>query len=199
MIDEKSPKDAYQEHLDAARNANAGSAITIWTDGNWKRWNELDAKYAEKDPDWLLTIPLSEVEAPSPEQAAHRTMQELHDAMEPREAHGLTEAERRVADILGKFIDTLPDQAPSPQSEYIQRGDFLYMSSGDVYKLCRSAEAPSPVRAEISEEKALYLIANAIERWMRGDGVIAERLNAEWAAKAAFRALQSIATITEKE
>lgn len=142
MIDEKSPKDAYQEHLDAARNANAGSAITIWKDGNWKRWNELDAKYAEKDPDWLLTIPLSEGEAPSP--------------------------------------------------EYIQKGDFLYMSSGDVYKLCRSAEAPSPVRAEISEKRAMKVMYEAypeINHFVcRKDGL-----------SAAFRALQSIATITEKE
>lgn len=84
-------------------------------------------------------------EALSPEQAAHRTMQELHDAMEPR-------------------------------------------------------EAPSLARAEISEERAVKVMAKAI----------AERLGMEWGpdcqkswftgkALSAFRALQSIATIAPKE
>jgi hypothetical protein len=52
--------DDYSEHLEAARNANAGSAITVWKDGTWKRWTALDARYAERDETWFLTIPLAE-------------------------------------------------------------------------------------------------------------------------------------------
>lgn len=35
-----------------------GEAITVWKDHTWKRWHRLDAKYAEKDPGWMMTIPL---------------------------------------------------------------------------------------------------------------------------------------------
>jgi hypothetical protein len=44
-----------QTHLDALRNANDGFAITVWKDG-WKLWRTLDAKYAEHDPDFVMTI-----------------------------------------------------------------------------------------------------------------------------------------------
>jgi hypothetical protein len=36
-------------------------AITVWRDGTWKVWGCIDAQYAETDPDWLSTIPLSKV------------------------------------------------------------------------------------------------------------------------------------------
>ena len=50
--------------LNALRHANDGFAVTIWeaADGNeegWKVWRTLDAKYAEKDPGWVMTIPMN--------------------------------------------------------------------------------------------------------------------------------------------
>ncbi len=47
----------FQDHLEALRSANDGFAITVWKSGHWKLWQTLDAKYAEREPDWLLTIP----------------------------------------------------------------------------------------------------------------------------------------------
>lgn len=46
----------FEDHLTALRNANDGWAITVWQDGGWKLWRTLDAKYAERDPDWLGTL-----------------------------------------------------------------------------------------------------------------------------------------------
>ena len=43
-------------HLEAARHANDGWAITVWKDGGWKLWRTLDARYAERDPDFLATF-----------------------------------------------------------------------------------------------------------------------------------------------
>lgn len=34
--------------------------ITVWNDGTWKVWSATDAHYAENEPNWLVTIPLSE-------------------------------------------------------------------------------------------------------------------------------------------
>lgn len=31
--------------------------ITVWKDGTYVEWSNLDAKYAENDPNWLCTIP----------------------------------------------------------------------------------------------------------------------------------------------
>jgi hypothetical protein len=53
----------YQQHLNAARNANDGFAITVWKNGTWKIWQTLDAKHAEKEEDWLATIPSAALRA----------------------------------------------------------------------------------------------------------------------------------------
>ena len=54
----------------ALRHANDGWAITVWSDigdvsgkkiPGWKLWRTLDAKYAEKDPGWLMTISGDEI------------------------------------------------------------------------------------------------------------------------------------------
>lgn len=52
---------SLQIHLDALRNANAGSAITVLKDGSYKHWQTLDAKYYEGEEDWLCTIPLPHI------------------------------------------------------------------------------------------------------------------------------------------
>lgn len=67
----------YVEHLQMTRNANAGSAITIWKDATWKHWQTLDAKYAEKDDDWFLTIPLSNTATTEPVEAIWRMGKEI--------------------------------------------------------------------------------------------------------------------------
>ncbi|MCJ7559161.1 hypothetical protein MUO79_00905 [Candidatus Bathyarchaeota archaeon] len=36
--------------------------ITVWTDGTWKIWANLDAEYAANDPNWLVNIPCKELE-----------------------------------------------------------------------------------------------------------------------------------------
>lgn len=36
-------------------------AITVWKDGTWKVWSVGDAEHAQNDPEWLVTIPLSEL------------------------------------------------------------------------------------------------------------------------------------------
>lgn len=30
--------------------------ITVWKDGTWKEWSNLDAEHAANDPDWLVNI-----------------------------------------------------------------------------------------------------------------------------------------------
>jgi len=35
-------------------------AITVWKDGRYKFWSAADAAYAQNDPDWLATIPLTQ-------------------------------------------------------------------------------------------------------------------------------------------
>lgn len=57
---------AWSDMLSSLRNANHGFAITIWTDSadgeaGWQLWPSLDAKYAEKSPGWLMTIPGDQV------------------------------------------------------------------------------------------------------------------------------------------
>lgn len=52
---------ALTDHLEAARNANDGFAITVWVDSadggaGWTLWRTLDAKYAEGSPGWVMTI-----------------------------------------------------------------------------------------------------------------------------------------------
>lgn len=47
---------SLEKTLRQLREANDGFAITVWKDGSWRAWQTLDAKYAEKDADWLLTI-----------------------------------------------------------------------------------------------------------------------------------------------
>lgn len=32
--------------------------ITVWKDGTWKCWRNLDATYVTDDPNWLVNIPL---------------------------------------------------------------------------------------------------------------------------------------------
>lgn len=54
------------KQLHALRTADDGWAITVWRDhdgqeGGWKAWSKLDAKYAEGDPGWMMTIELSDV------------------------------------------------------------------------------------------------------------------------------------------
>ena len=40
---------------------DSGLAITVWKDGTWVVWGELDAYYAQNDPEWLLTILLKDL------------------------------------------------------------------------------------------------------------------------------------------
>lgn len=56
-------KDLLQE----LRSANDGCAITVWKNGTWKEWQTLDAKYAEQDPDFFVTIPLNDAKGELPE------------------------------------------------------------------------------------------------------------------------------------
>lgn len=35
--------------------------VTIWKNGEWKRWGAMDAYYAQSDPDYLVTIPLKDI------------------------------------------------------------------------------------------------------------------------------------------
>lgn len=56
MMEKIDPKN----ELEKLRNANKGSAITVWEDGSWRRWQTLDAEYAQKDENWLTTILLPE-------------------------------------------------------------------------------------------------------------------------------------------
>lgn len=35
-------------------------AVTVWRDGRYKFWSAADAAYAQNDPDWLATIPLTQ-------------------------------------------------------------------------------------------------------------------------------------------
>lgn len=61
--DRESPSElgCYQDHLEALRNANDGSAITVYKDGGWKLWQTLDAKYAECEDEWFCTIPMGDI------------------------------------------------------------------------------------------------------------------------------------------
>lgn len=75
------------DHLHALRNANDGWAISVWKDGSWKLWGALDAKYAERDPNWLSTLSDQDVNAELGQLAAtgHR-MCAAHPPPEPGEA-----------------------------------------------------------------------------------------------------------------
>ena len=44
------------------QNAGQSLAVTVWQDGGFRIWGNLDAHYAEADPDWLCTVPLREGE-----------------------------------------------------------------------------------------------------------------------------------------
>ena len=35
--------------------------ITVWADGTWKVWNAMDAFYSQTDPDYLVTVSLSDI------------------------------------------------------------------------------------------------------------------------------------------
>jgi hypothetical protein len=59
MMATKDP-DGLSAHLEALRGANDGFAITVWSGPNepgYRVWSTLDAKYAERDSGWLMTIP----------------------------------------------------------------------------------------------------------------------------------------------
>lgn len=54
--------------LHELRNADDGWCITVWHDANgdepgpgWKAWSKLDAKYAEGEPGWMMTINIADV------------------------------------------------------------------------------------------------------------------------------------------
>jgi len=53
----------FEDHLSALRSADDGWAVTIWKDGTWKLWSTLDAKYAEREPNWLSTLSGTIIEA----------------------------------------------------------------------------------------------------------------------------------------
>jgi protein-arginine kinase activator protein McsA len=36
--------------------------ITVWVNGDWKIWSNLDAEYAANDSEWLVNIPCKEIE-----------------------------------------------------------------------------------------------------------------------------------------
>ena len=39
------------------------NVITVWRDGTWLLWRNLDAEYATDDPDWLVNIPVGQINA----------------------------------------------------------------------------------------------------------------------------------------
>lgn len=42
------------------------SVVTVWRDGTWRRWGAMDAQYAQGDPNYLVTIPVIDIELEAP-------------------------------------------------------------------------------------------------------------------------------------
>jgi hypothetical protein len=48
-------------------------AITIWKNGEYRVWGGMDAFYAQADPDFLVNIALSDIEADAAKERADAT------------------------------------------------------------------------------------------------------------------------------
>jgi hypothetical protein len=99
----------FKTHLEALRNANDGFAITVWKEGSWKLWQTLDAKYSEKDPDWLLTIwhtDIAQYELANPldQKAIERTVQTPPAALDPVTVEACAKICEELGDMPGCSI-----------------------------------------------------------------------------------------------
>jgi hypothetical protein len=103
----------FQDHLNALRNVNAGAAITVWKDGTWKAWQTLDAKYAEKDPNWLSTIPCSDAISD-----AFDIIREMIAASVAGAQDGLTDCFHAECPNCGAKVDIFPERAKPAASDH---------------------------------------------------------------------------------
>lgn len=106
--------------LEELRSVNDGSAITVWKNGTWQRWQTLDAKYAEKDPDWLCTIPLAE-EVPQKAAEDVETVIAWLETHYKYLANPLTGNERA---LVGDLLKALSARTPEKPSFSAWEADF---------------------------------------------------------------------------
>jgi len=55
---------AWRSRIVGGLTGEMNNTITVWEDGTWKLWKELDAYYARNDtkPDWFLEVKLEETD-----------------------------------------------------------------------------------------------------------------------------------------